>query len=299
MSTPDPLIDFDPGIWRLFDQYVHGDIDRRGFLSGATKFALGALSASAVLATLAPRFAEAQKVAPDDARLHAEFVAYESPAGYGAQRGYLVRPVDRNTRARRVLVLHENRGLNPHIEDVARRLALEGCIAFAPDALTPLGGYPGEEDAARAKFAQLDQGKTREDMAAAALYLRRLDGEERAIGVLGFCWGGAQANLLAARLGEDVAAAAPFYGSAPPLDQVAAIRAELLVVLAENDERVNAGWPAYEQALKAAGTRYRLLQAAGTQHGFHNDTTPRFHAEAAALAWRETLALFERALAAG
>lgn len=297
-TSRDPTIDFDPGVWKLFDQYVHGDIDRRGFLRGAARFAVGAMTASAMLAALSPRFAQAQKVAPDDARIRVDWVEFRSPAGHEGARGYLARPAQHAADAPRVLVIHENRGLNPHIEDVARRFATEGFVAFAPDALTPLGGYPGDEDTARAKFAQLDQGKTREDMAAAAHHLQRLDGVERRIGITGFCWGGGQANLLAARLGDGIAAAAPFYGSAPLVEQVKDIRAELLVVLAAEDERINAGWPAFEQALKDARKRYTLLQPKGTQHGFHNDTTPRFHAEAAAQAWAATLALFRRALPA-
>lgn len=295
-DTPrDPTIDFDPGVWKLFDEYVHGVIDRRGFLRGATKFAAGAMTASAMLTLLSPRFAQAQKVSPDDARIRAERIEIESPSGYGKTGAYLVRPADAPASAPRILVAHENRGLNPHIEDIARRLALDGFVALAPDALHPLGGYPGDEDSARAKFAELDQAKVREDYLAAARQLHSLDGREQAIGVVGFCWGGGMANFLATRL-DSIAAAAPYYGSAAPLDAVGAIKAELLVVLAENDERINAGWPAYEQALKDAGVRYRMLQPKGTQHGFNNDTTPRFNAEAAATVWAETVALFRRAL---
>jgi carboxymethylenebutenolidase len=197
-----------------------------------------------------------------------------------------------------VLVAHENRGLNPHIEDVARRFALEGFVALAPDALFPLGGYPGDEDPARAAFAKLDPAKTREDFLAAADWLRALDGGDAGVGAVGFCWGGATTNFLATRL-PWLAAAAPFYGSAPPVEDVPKIRAELLVVLAENDERVNATWPAYADALKAAGKTYALYQPAGTQHGFHNDTTPRYDADAAAEAWARTVALFRRTLKVG
>ena len=205
----------------------------------------------------------------------------------------------RPTRARRalpvVLVVHENRGLNPHIEDIARRLALANFIAFAPDALFPLGGYPGNEDDARALFAKLDQGKTRQDFIAAARMLRSIEGGNGRLGTVGFCYGGGMANFLATQL-PDLDAAAPFYGSAAPLEDVAKIKAELLVVLAASDERINANWPAYEAALKQAGTRYALYQPAGTQHGFNNDTTPRYDEDAAREAWKRMLALFERTL---
>lgn len=291
----DPTIEFDPGVWKLFDQYVHGAIDRRGFLRGAAKFTAGAMTASAMLALLSPRFAEAQKVAPDDARIRTEHVEFESPAGYGRGRGYLVRPADTAAPAPLVLVAHENRGLNPHIEDIARRLALAGFIAFAPDALFPLGGYPGNEDAARAEFAKLDQVKTRADFLAAAGWLQKLQGGNGRMGVVGFCWGGGMANWLATQLPE-LAAAVPFYGMGAPLDDVPAIKAEMLIVLAEADERINTAWPAYEQALKDAAVSYRMLQPKGTQHGFNNDTTPRYNAEAAAEVWKEMLALFERRL---
>jgi carboxymethylenebutenolidase len=194
-----------------------------------------------------------------------------------------------------VLVVHENRGLNPHIEDVARRFALEGYVAFAPDALFTLGGYPGDEDAARALFGKLDVGKTRADFLAASEWLCRVDGGDGRWAATGYCWGGGIVNWLATQR-PDLAAAAPFYGQAPPLEDVAKIRAELLVVLAAEDERINAGWPAYRAALDAAGTCYSVFQPAGTQHGFHNDTTPRYDAAAAKEAWTRTLALFARTL---
>lgn len=296
MQTPrDPTLDFDPGVWQLFDQYVHGLISRRAFLRGASKFAVGAMTASAMLGLLAPRFAEAQKVAPDDARLRAEFVEIDTPQGYGKARGYLVRPAAAKGPLPLLLVAHENRGLNPHIEDITRRLALEGYLVLAPDALFPLGGYPGNEDAARAAFQTLDQTKTRADFLAAARWLlAHPDGNAR-LGATGFCWGGGVVNWLATELPE-LKAAAPYYGMGAPLEAVPRIKAELLVVLAENDERINAGWPAYAAALDAAKVRYRMLQPAGTQHGFNNDTTPRHHPEAAAMVWAETLSLFARQL---
>jgi len=287
--------DFDPAVMRLFDQYVHGQIDRRGFVKGASALAISASAATGLLAALSPRFAAAQKVSPDDARLAVGHHAFESPQGYGTGRGYLARPVGVDAPLPLVLVVHENRGLNPHIEDVTRRIALAGYLAFAPDALFPLGGYPGDEDSARTGFARLDQAKTREDMVAAAHWLQaHADGNGK-LGVIGFCYGGAIANLLATRL-PDLKAAVPFYGGAAPLDQVGSIRAELLVVLADDDERVNAGWPGYQAALDEAGVTYRMIQPPGTLHGFNNDTTPRYDPDAAALAWGEALALFERTL---
>lgn len=297
MATPprQTTADFDPDVLRLFDQYVHGQIDRRGFLSGAARFALGATTAVGLLAALSPQFAMAQQVEPDDVRLRASYLQFASPQGYGTGQGYLVRPASASGPLPTVLVVHENRGLNPHIEDVARRLALENFLVFAPDALFPLGGYPGDEDKARAKFAKLDQTKTRQDFTAAASLLQRMAGGNGQLGVVGFCYGGSVSNFLATQLPE-LRAAAPFYGSAPALEDVPAIKAELLVVLAADDERVNAGWPAYEAALKEAGVRHALLQPTGTQHGFHNDTTPRYHEAAARDAWRLTLELFERTL---
>ena len=286
--------DFDPEVLRLFDQYVHGLIDRRGFLLGAARFA-GTLGAVGLLAALSPQFAAAQQVKPDDKRLSAKYIEFPSHKGYGTARGYLVRPAKAKGPLPVVLVVHENRGLNPHIEDVARRLALANFIAFAPDALFPLGGYPGDEDAARALFGKLDQAKTREDFLAAADMLSHIEGSNHKLGVVGFCYGGGIANFLATRL-PNLAAAAPFYGSPPPAEEAANIKAELLVVLAADDDRVNSGWPAYEAALKAAGVRYELFQPAGTVHGFNNDTTPRYNEAAAHEAWRRTLALFERTL---
>ncbi|MBW8368658.1 MAG: dienelactone hydrolase family protein [Arenimonas sp.] len=287
--------DFDPAVMQLFDQYVHGLIDRRGFLKGTSALAISAAAATGMLAALTPDFAAAQQVKPDDARLKAEFLEFDSPAGYGKGRGYLVRPADATAPLPLVLVVHENRGLNPHIEDITRRLALAGYLAFAPDALFPLGGYPGDEDSARTLFQQLDQARTREDMVAAAGFLAGLEGGNGRMGAIGFCYGGAIANFLATRLPE-LKASVPFYGSGAPLADVGKIKAELLVVLAADDERVNAGWPAYEEALKAAGVTYRMIQPPDTLHGFNNDTTPRYNEGAAAVAWSEALALFERTL---
>ncbi|MGO4221257.1 dienelactone hydrolase family protein [Lysobacter sp. TAF61] len=290
--------DFDPEVLRLFDQYVHGAIDRRGFLAGAARFAAGAAGAAGLLAALSPQFAAAQQIKPDDKRLSAKYVEFDSPHGYGKARGYLARPAKADRPLPLVLVAHENRGLNPHIEDIARRLALADFIAFAPDALFPLGGYPGDEDAARTLFAQLDQAKTREDFVAAAGLLAGIEGGNGRLGAVGFCYGGGIANFLATRL-PNLAAAAPFYGAPPALEDVPKIKAELLVVLAGNDERINAGWPAYETALKAANVHYTLFQPPGTQHGFNNDTTPRYDEAAAKEAWARTLLLFNRTLREG
>jgi len=288
--------DFNPAVLRLFDQYVHGLIDRRGFLERATRFASGsAATAAALLAALSPDFAAAQKVAANDSRLKTEFVEFASDAGYGRARAYIARPATSAPARPVVLVVHENRGLNPHIEDIARRLALEGYIAVAPDALFPLGGYPGDEDAAREKFSQLDLKRTTEDFVAAAAFARALPGVNGRLGAVGFCYGGTLVNILATRVSE-LRAAAPFYGTAPPLDQVPKISCELALMFADQDERVNATWPAYEAALKAAGVRFQAFRYPGTQHGFNNDTTPRFDETAATLAWGRMLALFDRTL---
>jgi len=293
--------DFHPEVMRLFDKYVHGAIDRRGFLDGAARFAVGGVTAAGLLEALSPNFAAAQQVPKTDARIKAETVDFPSPRGYRTGRGYLVRPASApptgatTTGLPLVLVVHENRGLNPHIEDIARRLALDNFVAFAPDALHSLGGYPGDEDKARELFRQLDPAKTLEDFVAAATYLKGVPGGNGKLGAVGFCWGGGMVNLLATRLSE-LSAAVPFYGPAPPIDQVPKIKAALLPMYAENDEGINAGWPAYDAALKAAGVRYTAFTYPGTQHGFNNDTTPRYDAAAAKLAWQRTIAFFNKEL---
>ena len=289
--------DFDPEVMKLFDQYVHGDIERRTFLNRSTKYAVSGMSASMMLDALNPKFAEAQQVSKDDARISGKLVEYASPDGYGKMRGYLAMPSKRSGKLPGVLVVHENRGLNPHIEDIARRLALDNFVAFAPDALFPLGGYPGDEDKARELFAKLDQPKTRNDFIAAAGVLKALPECSGKIGVVGFCYGGGIANLLATRI-PDLGGAVPFYGSQPPVADAAKIKAPLLVHYAENDERINAGWPAYETALKAAGVKFEMFTYPGTQHGFNNDTTPRYDEKAAKLAWQRTVAFFNKNLRA-
>lgn len=287
--------DFDQELLILFDAYVHGAIDRRSFLAGAQKFAVAGMSASMLLAALSPDFAQAQQVSPDDPRLKTERLAFPSPDGHGTVKGYLVRPASAFGPLPAVLVAHENRGLNPHIEDIARRLALDGFMAFAPDALTPLGGYPGDEDAARQLFAKLDQAKIREDFVAGARYLKNRSDCSGKLGVVGFCWGGGVAHVLATRLPE-LDAAVPFYGNHPPTQEAAKVKAPLLIHFAGVDERINAAWPAYEAALKAARVHYTAHVYVGTQHGFNNDTTPRFDAASARLAWERTLAFFAKTL---
>ena len=283
--------EFQPEILSLFDKYVHGDIDRRGFLAGAAKFAIGGITAAGILNALSPQFAYAQQVEPADKRIKAEYIEFDSPLGYGKARGYLVRPANATGKLPAVLVVHENRGLNPHIEDIARRVALENFIAFAPDALFPFGGYPGDEDKARELFPKLDQARTQEDLIAAVKLLKQYPDANGKVGVVGFCYGGGIANLLATRV-PDLNAAVPFYGGAPALEKVANIKAPLQLHFAGKDDRINATWPAYETALKSAGARYEAFQYADVQHGFNNDTTPRYDEAAAKLAWQRTIQFF-------
>lgn len=287
--------DFDQELLILFDAYVHGGIDRRGFLERAQKFAVGGVTASMLLASLSPNFAAAQVVPKDDKRLKTEMLTYASPSGSGSMRGYLAMPANATGKLPGILVVHENRGLNPHIEDITRRLALDNFIAFAPDALTPLGGYPGDEDKARELFSKLDQAKTREDFLAAAKLLRERPESTGKYGAVGFCYGGGVVHFLSTRL-PDLAAGVPFYGNHPLAEDAARVKAPLQIHFAAVDERINAAWPAYEAALKAAGARYTAHVYPGTQHGFNNDTTPRFDAAAAKLAWDRTLAFFHQNL---
>ncbi|HEX4912623.1 MAG TPA: dienelactone hydrolase family protein [Vicinamibacterales bacterium] len=287
--------DFDPELWAIFDDYVHGFIDRRGFLDRAAKFAVGGVTAVMLLDMMNPKFAEAQQVPKDDKRLKTEWVDIPSPNGNGKIRAYLVRPANATGPLPGIVVVHENRGLNPHIEDIARRLALDNFMALAPDALTPLGGYPGDEDKARAEFQKLDQPKTREDFIAATHYLRTRKDCTGKIGAVGFCYGGAMVGFLATRVPE-LAAGVPFYGGQPSAEETKNIKAALLINYAGTDERINAGWPAWEAALKANNVRYEGYIYPGTQHGFNNDTTPRFDAAAAKLAWERTIAHFNKHL---
>ncbi|MBS7778206.1 dienelactone hydrolase family protein [Acidovorax sp. CCYZU-2555] len=296
MTTRLTAADFDQELLILFDAYVHGDMDRRSFLGQAQRYAKAGVTAAGLLAALSPNFAAGQQVPAQDSRVTTQRVSLPTPSVYNSINGYLARPAAAGAaRLPMVLVVHENRGLNPHIEDVTRRLALEGFMAFAPDALTPLGGYPGDEDKAREAFAKLDQVSTREDFLAAAQWLRmRADGDGK-LGVVGFCYGGGMSHWLATQLPE-LRAAVPFYGNTPDPAQAAKVKAPLLVHLAAVDERINAAWPAYEAALKAAGAKYEVHHYAGTQHGFNNDTTPRYDAAAAKLAWDRTIAFFKTQL---
>ncbi len=286
--------DFDPEVLKLFDQYVHGVIDRRSFLSSASRYAVGGATAASLLTALSPSWA-AQQVAPGDARIKTSYVTYPSPNGYGEMRGYLVQPANAKGKLPAVLVVHENRGLNPHIEDITRRVALEGYIAFAPDALFPLGGYPGDEDKARELFGKLDQTKTRADMVEATKVLEKLPNATGKVGVVGFCYGGGIANYLATVL-PDLDAAVPFYGQQAPAADAKKIKAPLMIHDAEKDERILAGWPAYEEALKANKVNYQHFIYPGTQHGFNNDTTPRYDEAAAKLAWQRTMDFFKKHL---
>jgi carboxymethylenebutenolidase len=287
--------DFHPEVLRWFNKYVHGETDRRGFLNGVAKYAVGGVTATMLLESLSPNYAEAQQVAPNDARLAAKNVEYASPEGSGMVRGYLVRPANASGKLSGILVVHENRGLNPHIEDVARRLALDNFVAFAPDALTPLGGYPGNDEKAAELFGKLDQAKARNDFVAAAKYLQGLPECTGKIGVVGFCYGGTITNMLATRL-PDLGAAVPFYGGQPSAADAAKIKAPLLLHYASDDPRIDDGWPAYEAALKAAGVKYQVFFYPNTGHGFNNDTTPRYNAEAAKLAWSRTVDFFNKNL---
>jgi len=287
--------DFDPEVLKLFDGYVHGQLSRRDFLARAGRYAAGGVTAATLLAQLSPSFA-APLVAVADARLKTGYEEFPSPQGYGKLRGYLAQPANAKGKLPAVLVVHENRGLNPHIEDIARRLALEGFIAFAPDALFPLGGYPGDEDKARALFPKLDQDKTRADFVAAAHIAATLPQAGGKVAVVGFCYGGGIANYLATQL-PDLAAAVPFYGMQPPAADVAQIRAPLLIHDAGKDERILAGWPAYEAALMANHVKFQHFVYEGAEHGFNNDTTPRYDEAAAKLAWGRTMEFLKQKLA--
>ncbi|MFO1450414.1 MAG: dienelactone hydrolase family protein [Opitutaceae bacterium] len=284
--------DFDQELLDLYDYYAHGRIDRRTFIDRAGKYAVGGLTAAALLEMMSPQYAFAAQVPKDDARVTSETVTYRSPEGHGEMRGLLARPAGVTEKRAGVLVVHENRGLNPYIEDVTRRLALAGFVAFAPDALTPLGGYPGTDDEGRTLQAKLDRLKVIEDFVAGARFLQSHRAVNGSLGVVGFCFGGGMANTLAWRLPELVKAAVPYYGGQPKAEEAALIKGALLLHYAELDTRVNAGWPAYEAALKAAGVRYEAHVYPKVNHGFHNDTTPRYDKAAAELSWERTLAFF-------
>jgi carboxymethylenebutenolidase len=287
--------DFPPEVLKLFDGYVHGRLDRREFLDSAAKFAVGAFTATAMLESLKPNFAWAQQVPKDDKRIRTQYLDYDSPQGHGRMRGYFAQPADAKGKLPAVLVIHENRGLNPYIEDVTRRLALANFVAFAPDALMPVGGYPGDEDKARALFAAQDAKKREEDLYQAAQVLKVRPETTGKIGAVGFCFGGGICNQLATRM-PDLAASVPYYGRQVPASEVAKIKAPLLIHYASEDENINKGWPAYEEALKANNVRYTAHIYPKTQHGFHNDTTPRYDDAAAKLSWQRTLDFFNQHL---
>jgi carboxymethylenebutenolidase len=288
--------DFPQEVLDLFDRYVHGDIDRRGFLDGAKRFAVGSMTAMSIYESLRPNYAWAQQVPKDDSRLTTERVTVQSPNGNGSIRGYLVRPAKAAGKLPGVLVVHENRGLNPYIEDVARRLGTENFMAFAPDGLTSVGGYPGDDEKGGQLFNKVDKPKMNEDFIAAARWLKARPDCTGKIGVVGFCFGGGVTNMLAVRMGADLAGAVPFYGSQPAAADVAKIKAPLLLHYAGLDTRINGGWPAYEEALKANHVTYNAYIYEGVNHGFHNDTTPRYDQAAAKLAWQRTLDFFNKAL---
>jgi carboxymethylenebutenolidase len=287
--------EFDQELLDLFDGYVHGDVDRRQFLDRAAKFAVGGVTAAALLDMLAPDYAWAEQVKGDDPRIATEYIDYPSPNGHGTIKGYLTRPAGASGKLAGVVVVHENRGLNPYIEDVARRLAVAGFVALAPDGLTPLGGYPGNDEQGREMQGKLDGGKLREDFFAAFEHLKARPFTTGKVGVVGFCYGGGICNAMAVRY-PDLAASAPFYGRQADAADVPKIQAPLQIHYAGLDERVNAGWPAYEAALKANGKAYSVHFYPDVNHGFHNDTTPRYDAAAAELAWSRTIDFFKRHL---
>lgn len=277
----------------LFDYYVHGEISRRQFLDRAARYAVGGLSAMALLDSLVPNYALAEQVPQDDKRIKTEPVTVPSPQGNGSIRGYFVRPTDASGKLPGVLVLHENRGLNPYIKDVARRLAISNFLAFAPDGLSSVGGYPGDDEKGAALFKTVDENKMFEDFVASFAWLKSREDCTGKVGVVGFCFGGGMANRLAVRL-PDLAAAVPFYGRQPSAADAAKIKAPLLLHYASLDTRVNEGWPAYEEALKANHVNYTAYLYEGVNHGFHNDTTPRYDHAAAELAWQRTLDFFNK-----
>ncbi|SEL74885.1 carboxymethylenebutenolidase [Pseudoxanthomonas sp. GM95] len=288
--------DFAPELLELYDGYVHGKISRRQFLDGAAAFAVAGLSATAILASLSPNYAMATQVEFTDPDIVAEYITYPAPKGHGQVRGYLVRPVKATGPLPAVVVVHENRGLNPYIEDVARRVAKAGYIALAPDGLSSVGGYPGNDDKGRELQAKVDPEKLMNDFFAAIEFLLADARTTKKIGITGFCYGGGVANAAAVAYPE-LAAAVPFYGRQPRAEEVPAIKAPLLIHYAEKDERIDAGWPAYEAALKANKKVYEAHIYPGTNHGFHNDSTPRYDEAAAKLAWERTLAWFGKYLA--
>ena len=284
--------DFDPNILKLFDGYVHGDMTKRDFLRGAGKYLAAGVTATAVLESLQPNYALAEQVAPDDPSIETMRVTYDSPDGHGQISGLMAKPAGATDKLPAVLVIHENRGLNPYIEDVVRRTAKAGYLALGPDGLSPLGGYPGTDDEGREMQRSLDRTKLLQDFFAAYEFLTTHEGSTGKVGAVGFCYGGGVCNALAVAY-PDMAASVPFYGRQAAVEDVPRIQAPLLLHYGELDERINAGWPAFEAALKAQGKTYEAHIYADAPHGFHNDTTPRYDPEAAALAWERTLTHFK------
>ncbi len=282
---------YDPKVMRLFDGYVHGQMTRREFLDQVTTITTSSVAAAAILGSLSPDYALAQQVSPDDESIQVSYKKYGSPKGAGVMRGYYARPAVIQHKLPAVVVIHENRGLNPYIEDVARRLAEAGFIAFAPDALTPLGGYPGNDDEGRTMQRQRDREEMTEDFVAAVEFLEAHPDCTGSVGAVGFCFGGGMSMRLAVRL-PNLGAAVAFYGRHPDPGEATAIRSPLMLHHAELDERVNGSWPDFENALKAADRNYVNHEYDGVDHGFHNDTTPRYAREAADLAWQRTLEFF-------
>lgn len=288
--------DFSPELLELYDFYAHGRITKREFLDRAGRYAVGGLTAVAILGMMGPNYALAEQVSFNDPDIIGEYVMYPSPNGHGEVRGYLVRPAAAEGKLPAVVVVHENRGLNPYIEDVARRLAKAGFMALAPDGLTSVGGYPGNDEAGRELQSKVDSAKLMNDFFAAVEWLMAHEGSTGRVGITGFCYGGGVANAAAVAYPE-LGGAVPFYGRQPDPADVAKIKAPLLIHYAGLDDRVNEGWPAYEAALRAAGTRYEAFIYPDVNHGFHNDSTPRYDEAAAELAWSRTLAFFQANLA--
>ncbi len=295
MADRETAADFDQNLLNLYDDYVHGRVERRDFMVRAAKFAVGGLTVEALLSRLSPNYSFAQQVANDDPRIVANAIEYDSPKGAGKMKGLLARPKD-GSKFPAVLVVHENRGLNPYIEDVVRRLATSGFVALGPDALTPFGGYPGNDDEGRALQAKRDSEEMLQDFMAAAEFLKAHEYSSGKVGVVGFCYGGGVSNQLAVRLPETILAAAPYYGAQPAKEDVPKIKASLTLHYAALDNRINAGWPEYEKALQQNNVRFEAFVYEGVNHGFHNDTTPRFDKTAAELSWKRTLDLFNRTL---
>ena len=279
----------------LFHEYQHGDMDRRSFMNSIAKFAVGGLTVAAIFESLKPNYVWAQAIKPDDPDIKVSYETVQSPQGNGSIKGYLARPA-KGKKFPAIIVIHENRGLNPYVEDVARRLAKQGYMAYAPDGLTSVGGYPGDDEKGAAAFRQVDGKKMFEDFVAAAEWLKKRPESTGKLGAIGFCFGGGVVNQLAVRLGKDLNAGVAYYGAQPGAADVPKIQAPLMLHYAGNDQRIDAGIPAYEEALKSNNKKYEIFKYDGTQHGFHNDTTPRYDATAAKLSWDRSLEFFKKNL---